>query len=327
MTFLWNNPLLKQLTRREIAVLKQVFSGLTSKQIAKELSISPRTVEVHRSNILRKLHVTSTPQLADVVLKSIAQLEGMLAESEAHLKEAQQIAQVGSWKWNITTDTHFWSDEMYRIFGFEDKTVEFSLAVFLNALIPDDLERVKYALNQSLHHNLPYNIEYRIRVKGNIIKEIHAIGIVHRDATGKAISMTGTLQDISERKSLERQVDMTRQKSESLYQQAPAGFHSLNQNGEFIDINQTELDWLGYEKAEILGKKLTDLMPLESKELFQANSLAILNEVCSQGIEYDLLCKDGGMCHVLMHCKAICDENDHFLESRAVMFKIDPAKT
>ena len=198
MTYILNNQLLGRLTRREMEVLRLVFSGLTSKKIAQQLSLSPRTVEVHRTNIMRKLDVTSVAQLADVVLRGVSRLEQLLIESESHLKEAQQIAKVGSWKWDLTNGSVTWSDEMYRIFELPLHAVDLSLELFLNALAPDDLERVKHAINQSLVSDAPYNIEYRIRGLGNQTKGIHAIGVVHRDAAGKAIGMAGTVQDITE---------------------------------------------------------------------------------------------------------------------------------
>jgi len=92
---------LNKITPREQEILELVLTGNTSKQIARILKISPRTVEIHRTNILRRWGVSSTPQIVNLILKSAKELEEQLSKKENHLSEAQKIAHLGSWTINL----------------------------------------------------------------------------------------------------------------------------------------------------------------------------------------------------------------------------------
>jgi PAS domain S-box-containing protein len=124
------------------------------------------------------------------------------ADAEERLAEAQEIAHVGSWSWDIDTDRATWSAELYRLYGMADGT-PMTYASFLNAIRPDDRDRVRTAIEQALADARPFAVDHRVITSDGRVRWLHARGRVTRDASGRPAGMLGTGQDITERKQLD----------------------------------------------------------------------------------------------------------------------------
>jgi PAS domain S-box-containing protein len=138
------------------------------------------------------------------------QAESALRESERHLTEAQRLAHLGSWVTELRSLDDFhqnplrWSDEVFRIFGYEPGAVVITHDMFSQAVHPEDRIRVRDAVQQALRDRKPYQIEHRIvRPDGTerVVQE-HA-EIVIDQVTGLPGKLIGTVQDITERKAQE----------------------------------------------------------------------------------------------------------------------------
>jgi PAS domain-containing protein len=101
-------------------------------------------------------------------------IEAELLEREARLKEAQRVAHVGSWDYNITTDSLRWSDEMCRVFGVTQEDFGGSYEAFLDAIDEEDRERVDKAYTDSIRNRTPYDITYKLTGNNGQIKYVHA---------------------------------------------------------------------------------------------------------------------------------------------------------
>ncbi|MDO9387178.1 MAG: EAL domain-containing protein [Thiobacillus sp.] len=134
----------------------------------------------------------------DVTEKSLA--EATLKESAQRLNEAQRIAQVGSWELDLNSGKLTWSDEIFRIFEIDKGAFGTSYEAFLNAIHPEDRERVNQAYTDSLETRSPYEIAHRLRLPDGRIKWVNERCETHYNEQGKAIRSTGTLQDITELK-------------------------------------------------------------------------------------------------------------------------------
>ena len=88
--------------------------------------------------------------------------EKTLKNSEASLTNAQRIAHLGNWEWNIVTNELRWSEEIYRIFGLTPQEFGATYEAFLNSVHPDDREFVKKSVNDPLYERMPYSIDHRI---------------------------------------------------------------------------------------------------------------------------------------------------------------------
>ena len=125
--------------------------------------------------------------------------------SQFRLSEAQRIAHLGNWQWEIATGQLWWSDEVYRMFGVDD-AVPMTYPMFLQHLHPDDRDVVDRAVQHALYDRQDYELDYRVMYDAGQERIIHAQGEVVRGATGKPLRMLGTVQDVTEQKKAERMI-------------------------------------------------------------------------------------------------------------------------
>ena len=139
------------------------------------------------------------------------QAEESLRQSKQSLAEAQRIAHLGNWEWNIATNELHWSEEVYRIFGLQPKEFGATYEAFLAAVHPADRNMVKKAADESLADpHKPYSIEHRVIRPDGSEGMVHERGEVSFDKSGKPIRMIGTVHDITELKRAEIESYRTR---------------------------------------------------------------------------------------------------------------------
>jgi two-component system cell cycle sensor histidine kinase/response regulator CckA len=129
--------------------------------------------------------------------------EAALRKSEASLREAQRIARLGNWEWNVPANELRWSDEVYSIFALAKAEFGATYESFLERVHPADRQKVEQAVTESLQSGKPYSVEHRVLRpdgEGRIVREQAEL---FRDETGKITRMVGTIQDITEQKRIE----------------------------------------------------------------------------------------------------------------------------
>lgn len=119
----------------------------------------------------------------------------------AQLAEAQSLARLGSWEWDIERDQITWSDEMYRLYGLEPGTTTIDYATYQSLLHPEDREHSSSEVMRSMQNGEPFIFDHRV-IRANDQQEriFIARGKVIRDASGKPIKMIGTGQDVTEQR-------------------------------------------------------------------------------------------------------------------------------
>jgi PAS domain S-box-containing protein len=250
--------------------------------------------------------------------------EEALRESEANLNRAQEVAHLGSWHLDVPHNRLTWSDEVFRIFGLSKGTA-LTYEVFLSAVHPEDRESVDNAWTTALH-GAPYDIEHRIVVGGEM-KWVRERARVEFDQNGNAVGGIGTVQDITERKLAEEALQKSADEIRDLYNHAPCGYHSLDTDGIFVRINDTELSWLGYTHEEVIGKmNFADLLTPETLKTFEINFPRLKTEGAVQNLEFDFVRKDGTILPVLLNASAVSDRDGTFLMSRSTVYDITERK-
>jgi PAS domain S-box-containing protein len=149
---------------------------------------------------------TETQQRLHRAQESAAELRAAyerLERSEALLAEAQGLARLGSWQWDIENDVVEWSDELYRIFGLESGKVAATYEGAMQLVHPADRDRLERQVIEASRTGEPFSAEHRIARPDGKTRWIHARGQVQQDSDGRAVRMTGTAQDITDRKQAE----------------------------------------------------------------------------------------------------------------------------
>ncbi|QOJ36604.1 MAG: PAS domain S-box protein [Nitrospira sp.] len=112
-----------------------------------------------------------------------------------------------------------------------------------------------------------------------------------------------------------------------LYEQAPCGYHSLDRDGVIIAMNQTELDWLGYAREELIGKKrYIDLLTPSGAAAFQRNFPRFKTEGVVHDLEFDLIRKDGSRLPILLNARAVKNTDGDYVASRSTVIDITDRK-
>lgn len=134
-------------------------------------------------------------------------------------------------------------------------------------------------------------------------------------------------REMAERRQAEEAVRKTAAEMQDLYDHAPCGYHSLDQDGVIVRINDTELAWLGYTREELLGKrKFTDLLTPASAEVFRREYPGFKARGWVHDLGFDLRRKDGTLLPILVNATAITDASGNFLMSRSVVHDITERK-
>ncbi len=146
------------------------------------------------------------------------QAEDSLRASTERLNDAQHIAHVGSWMLDLLSGELSWSDEIFRLFEIDPNQFPATYEAFLNAIHPEDRDVVNRAYTESLANRAPYEITHRLLMGDGRIKWVLERCTSEFDAAGRALRSQGTVQDITERKQTEAELENYRQHLEELVQ-------------------------------------------------------------------------------------------------------------
>ncbi|MBW4466185.1 MAG: PAS domain S-box protein [Pegethrix bostrychoides GSE-TBD4-15B] len=132
--------------------------------------------------------------------------------------------------------------------------------------------------------------------------------------------------EIRQRRAAEQTSRQSVTETADLYNNAPCGYHSLDRQGRFVQINDTELNWLGYERSELLGQPVVKLLSASSQGVFQALFPKFVQQGQLKNLELELRRKDGSMLPVSLSSTAIRDAAGRFIMSRSSLFDISELK-
>ena len=154
--------------------------------------------------VRRTFHYNTSPIASGQTLSILRDIserrhdQAMLAENELRLREAQALAHLGHFHWDLSTNTSSWSDELYRIYGLQPGEI-ITYETYLERIHPDHREQVRKSIEHALSHREPFKHEYRI-VRAGEERWVFAHGEPVVDADGRMIALQGVCQDITERK-------------------------------------------------------------------------------------------------------------------------------
>lgn len=136
----------------------------------------------------------------------------VLHDREERLRRSQEHANIGTWDWNIVTGELSWSERIPALFGHRPGAIETTYENFLSCVHPRDRQRVIDAVDACLGLDRPYDIEHRCVWPDGTVRWVHEHGRVIRDERGRPARMLGVVQDVTERKGLECELQRTRER-------------------------------------------------------------------------------------------------------------------
>src|SRR5207247_151702 len=126
--------------------------------------------------------------------------EEKLRGSEAFLAEGQRISRTGTWSWNVASGKVTWSEEHYRIFGFDPEKTNPSFQLFMETVHQEDRSFIKQGLDEAIRERSGFDLEFRLALPDGAIKHVQGVGRPALGSSGEVDSYIGTTVDISERK-------------------------------------------------------------------------------------------------------------------------------
>ncbi len=196
---------------------------------------------------------------------------------------------------------------------------------WLDVIHPDDGERVEETIRRE--HERGFELEYRVIRKDGSVRWVWDRAFPIKDEKGQVYRVAGIAEDITERKEAEDNLRKSADEIRDLYNSAPCGYHSLDENGVYIQINDTELCWLGLTRADVIGKlRFIDVLTAESQEKMREKYPHFLEAGSVHDEEYQVVCKGGITKYVLLSAKIARDDNGKFIKSRATLYDITERK-
>jgi PAS domain S-box-containing protein len=197
--------------------------------------------------------------------------ERAVADSRAQLDEAQHLAHVGSWQLDLVSGRLDWSDEIFSIFEIDKGKFGASYEAFLNAIHPDDRERVNEAYTSSVANHTPYRITHRLRMTDGRIKWVEERCKTDYDADGKPLRSVGTVQDITERMGREEGMRLSNQIVNIVFDTAPVLVAYLDADMNFVRVNRAYAAADQKDPDYFVGKNHFALFPnAENETIFRS---------------------------------------------------------
>lgn len=240
-------------------------------------------------------------------ITDLKEAEAALKKSEQRLNLSQRFANIGTWDWDIKTNELFWSERISPLFGGAESELDTSYDSFLNAVHPEDRQKVIEAVTNCIEHGAEYDIEHRVIWQDGSVRWLHEQGDTVRDQDGKATNMLGVVQDITRRKEAE----------ENLIQALERAEKADKAKSEFLSSMSHELRT---PLNSIIGfSDLLSMAGLSEKEQNQVNHisesghhlLALINQLLElskieQG-EVELKMMDVGLEDIIHYCLSTVD--------------------
>ncbi|MCB0190974.1 MAG: PAS domain S-box protein [Anaerolineae bacterium] len=176
-----------------------------------------------------------------------------LGESEDRLAEAERIAHVGYWDYDMAQDRITLSDETYRILGLQPQEGSIDANILRQCPHPEDRPRLEQLLIKALQGKQHYDEEYRIVRPNGDIRFVHSQAKVMRDETGLPCRLFGTTQDITERRQVEDELRASETRFRTFVDHATDAFFLHDNQANILDVNQQACESLGYTREELLG--------------------------------------------------------------------------
>ena len=216
-----------------------------------------------------------------------------LQQLAEQLQEAQKIARMGNWEFDMEAGIITWSEELFRVYGRELKRPP-TMEELLELIHPDDKERFTQVVQKTVTEGTAYDIDHRICFPSGEIRHVNAKGKAVKNEFGQVVRLCGTAIDITDRKQAETALQESEQRFRAVFEQAALGIVKVWPYGQFLTVNQGFCNIVGYSELELKARNVWDISHPEDVEvdLESANRL-LAGEIFNYSLEKRFVRKDG----------------------------------
>jgi PAS domain S-box-containing protein len=273
--------------------------------------------------VLKNAHET----LEEKVKERTSELEDAiksLEESEKGLAEAQKMAHIGNWDWDIATDKAYWSDELYYIYGLYSQKLAPSYNEYLSYIHLDDRE---YAINvhKEALNGKPFSMDHRIILANGEERTVHIQTEVIFNEKNVPIKLKGTVQDITERKKVEEKLRESEEKYRNIVETANEGILITDNENIITYVNKKFADMLRYSIEEVIGRPIWGLISEEYRPIVTMH-LEKRRLGKSESYELKSIRKDGSSQWVLLNAKPLFDKDGKYTGAMSMLTDITKRK-
>jgi len=209
-------------------------------------------------------------------ITDIRTIQNKLMANEELLNDAQRLAKIGSWEFNLITNRLIWTKELYAIFEIEENPSDNLYEKYLQHFTDEDRELLNSLIVESAQSKKPYEITHKVLLTNNRFKWVYGTGIPILNQEGEIIAFRGIAQDITEKKRIEAEILAKEKEVETIKEKkreqesnakfrnyvknAPDGVLVTNENGFFLEANPAASKITGYSIKKILELSIKDFI-------------------------------------------------------------------
>ncbi len=295
---LWDNLILEEdaeKLKRESEESMQNLSVFDVEVRRKRSKFSEEIIWVRLCSTPRRLENGNTIwDGVQIDITDIKRTEAKLRQNQAFLAEAQKIAMIGNWSYNLMNQKITWTDEIFDIFHRPCALGEPTFEEIFQLSHSEDQEKFKQTVEHTINTGEPYKLIFRHLHPDSSTRYIEAIGKIEFNTEGEVIRLYGTAQDITERRQTEIALEEFSQRWRSLLNNVQLIVIELDNQGNVIYINPFFEQLTGITSEEVIGKNFVkNFVPSRS----QSSLLLADEEVLKQGItpysQNEILTKSG----------------------------------
>jgi len=277
----------------DLLSMQRLLSGLTD-----SYSIEKRYIRKDGNTVWIDLTVNlvrdndNKPAYFIAVIQDIQkrkETEEALLSINNELKQAQAIAGLGKWQWDIVTDTHTWSEEIFSIYGRDPSLQPAGYPEVQKYFSPESWQELSTVVENSLKTGRSYQCDAEVIRDDGTRRWIIASGDAKRNEHGEVIYMHGTVQDITQRKQAELQLNLWGK----TFELSDFGLAIVDtKTNQFLSVNPAFAKQRGYQVDELVGQSIFKIYHPSEHEKLRKNVM-LLEDTGHGGFESVHVCKDG----------------------------------
>ncbi len=286
--------------------------------LRKHRSLSARSQHRRKDGTMYPIELTTTyveagdQSYSITVVQDITQrraIEDQLLKVVEQFSEAQRVAHVGSWEWTVGTDQETWSDEMFRIFGYEPGQIPITTEVFLQHVHPEDRDQVNAMIKQALEEGGHFVMEFRMFRRDGSMRHCQSRGRVLRDESGRPVRVIGISQDVTEQRQSQMELEAMAHRLNEAQKIAHVGSWEWNLETRTAQWSDENYRLFGYEPGEVdpSPQFVISRVHPEDRPRFTRHFEQFAQGQAPFDFEYRLLQPDGSLRYIHSRGQAVRD--------------------